>query len=208
MTPGNIFTKLHFLCNLRIGQESQIVCPMQAFTVQYKVTLQPTRPICKSRRKQSVLNLSPQAQCYKTFYGRILRMFIISQSVCPRQVFQPSLMFESEARASFRHSTLRQAPGFICKHQTRLEWPARDKHSSLLRKFVNYGRKKFFNIGPRFIGQMTFGRMRDLRATRICWSTQEWKGSSFTASSTFMTTHLMIRDLSYKSFTIVIYEHL
>jgi hypothetical protein len=26
---------------------------------------------------------------------------------------------------------------------------ARDKHSSLLRKFVNYGRKKFYNIKPR-----------------------------------------------------------
>ncbi len=24
-----------------------------------------------------------------------------------------------------------------------------DKHSSLLQKFVNYGRKKFCNIGPR-----------------------------------------------------------
>jgi len=24
-----------------------------------------------------------------------------------------------------------------------------DKHSSLLRKFVNYGEKKFYNIGPR-----------------------------------------------------------
>ncbi len=26
---------------------------------------------------------------------------------------------------------------------------ARDKHYSLLQKFVNYGRKKFYNIGPR-----------------------------------------------------------
>ncbi len=30
-----------------------------------------------------------------------------------------------------------------------LERLARDKHSSLLRKFVNYGQKKFYNIGPR-----------------------------------------------------------
>ncbi len=35
-----------------------------------------------------------------------------------------------------------------CKHQTRLLKFARDKHSSLLQKFVNYGRKKFYNIGP------------------------------------------------------------
>jgi hypothetical protein len=26
---------------------------------------------------------------------------------------------------------------------------ARDKHPKLLRTFVNYGRKKFINIGPR-----------------------------------------------------------
>jgi hypothetical protein len=26
---------------------------------------------------------------------------------------------------------------------------ARDKHSSLLQKFINYGRKKVYNIGPR-----------------------------------------------------------
>jgi hypothetical protein len=33
----------------------------------------------------------------------------------------------------------------------RLGWKrnAGDKHSSLLRKFVNYGQKKFHNIGPR-----------------------------------------------------------
>ena len=35
------------------------------------------------------------------------------------------------------------------KHYTILERLARDEHSSLLRKFVTYGRKKFYNIGPR-----------------------------------------------------------
>ncbi len=39
------------------------------------------------------------------------------------------------------------APGLTCKHQIRLESPARDKHSSLLDTFVNYVRKKFYNIG-------------------------------------------------------------
>ncbi len=29
-----------------------------------------------------------------------------------------------------------------------LERLARGKHSNLLRKFVNYGQKKFYNIGP------------------------------------------------------------
>jgi hypothetical protein len=31
---------------------------------------------------------------------------------------------------------------------TRLEKLARDKHSSLLRKAIKYGQKKFYNIGP------------------------------------------------------------
>jgi hypothetical protein len=33
-------------------------------------------------------------------------------------------------------------------HKTSLERLARDKHSSLLQKFVNYGRKKFYRIVP------------------------------------------------------------
>ncbi len=35
------------------------------------------------------------------------------------------------------------------KHQTRPAILAWDKHSSLLRKSVNHGQKKFYNIGPR-----------------------------------------------------------
>jgi len=41
--------------------------------------------------------------------------------------------------------------GLTCKHCTRLERLARDKRSCLLRTFVNYGRKKFYNIGPRLL---------------------------------------------------------
>jgi hypothetical protein len=35
------------------------------------------------------------------------------------------------------------------KPQTRLDRLARDKHSSLLRKFVNYSRKKPYSTGPQ-----------------------------------------------------------
>jgi len=38
--------------------------------------------------------------------------------------------------------------GHTCKHWTWLERLARDKHSSLLRKYVNYGSKKFYSTGP------------------------------------------------------------
>ncbi len=76
-------------------------------------------------------------QCYKTFYGRKLRLFIISQSVCHWQAFQPNLMFAVKAgaylsKAPFRCSTLGQDPGLTHKHQTRLERLASDKHSSLI----------------------------------------------------------------------------
>jgi hypothetical protein len=36
---------------------------------------------------RNVLQHMPQGQCYKTFYGRKLRLFIISSSVCSWQAF-------------------------------------------------------------------------------------------------------------------------
>jgi hypothetical protein len=38
-------------------------------------------------------------RCYKTFYARNLRVFVISKSVCPWQPNKPSLMFADKARA-------------------------------------------------------------------------------------------------------------
>jgi hypothetical protein len=35
-----------------------------------------------------------------------------------------------------------------CKHLPKLEWLASDKNSILVGTFVNYGHKKFQNIGP------------------------------------------------------------
>ncbi len=60
---------------------------------------------------------------------------------------------------------------------------ARDKHSSLLRKFVNYGWKKFYNIGPwiqkvknQFNGRTctTYfaGKYRLLNGIKRCHDTQ------------------------------------
>jgi hypothetical protein len=42
--------------------------------------------------------------------------------------------------------------GLNIKNYTRLELLARDKHSSLLQKFTNYGRIKFYNTGSGRIG--------------------------------------------------------
>jgi hypothetical protein len=51
------------------------------------------------------------------------------------------------SEAPFRYSPLGQAASLAHKHYPRLEMLARVIHSSLLRKFVNYGRKKFYNFG-------------------------------------------------------------
>ncbi len=42
----------------------------------------------------------------------------------------------------------RIGPGLARKHWNRLEMLARDKHSSLLRKSINYGFNEFDSTGP------------------------------------------------------------
>jgi hypothetical protein len=55
----------------------------------------------------------------------------------------------------------RLGSGLTYKHHTRLERLARDKHSSLLQKFVNYGHKKVYRIGPWYVtGYVTEVRNR------------------------------------------------
>ncbi len=108
-----------------------------------------TRQLSLAREKHSsLLRILINYSCkkfglhYKTFYDRNLCIFIISQSVCPWQAYPSD--------APFRCSTLGQAPGLTHKHQTRLESLDRDKHSSLLLTFVNYGCKKFWAPGDVF----------------------------------------------------------
>ncbi len=66
--------------------------------------------------------------------------------------FYTCLIFLGKARSlqlergTIGGSTL-VGPSLACKYKTRLERLGRDKHSSLLQKFVNCGRKKFFRIG-------------------------------------------------------------
>jgi hypothetical protein len=40
--------------------------------------------------------------------------------------------------------------------ENKLERLARDKHSSLLQTLINYGRKKFYNNGPRGLYHETY----------------------------------------------------
>ncbi len=76
-------------------------------------------------------------------------------NLCPQQAFPASSLVCDKAgaypsEAPFKCSTLGQAPGLAHEHSTRLERLAKDKHSSLLRKSVNYVRKKFYRIGACF----------------------------------------------------------
>jgi hypothetical protein len=49
-------------------------------------------------------------QCYKTFYGRKLRLFIISYKVVPCKHFHPSLIFVCKARAYPNEAPSRCSP--------------------------------------------------------------------------------------------------
>ncbi len=88
-----------------------------------------------------------QGLYYKTYYGCNLCILVKSQSVCSWQAFPAQSILAGKAgaypsEAPFKCSTLGQFPGLTHKHQTRLEKLTRDKHSSLLRKYINYSRNK------------------------------------------------------------------
>ncbi len=80
-----------------------------------------------------------RAQCYKTFFVRNLRIFVLRWSV----------------------------------YQNRLEKLSKDKNSSLLHKLVNYGHRKFHNIGSWAQCYKTFF-VRKLRIFVISQSVFHW----------------------------------
>ncbi len=97
----------------------------------------------------------------KLFYLHNLRMFIISQRVCPWQAFPAQhnvLTLVGKARSLPQSGAPRVSSGLTLEYQTRLERLARYKHSSLLRTLVNYGHKNFNNILPRVGIQKAFLR--------------------------------------------------
>ncbi len=58
----------------------------------------------KSLHYLNLLLIQFRGQCYKTFYGRKLRIFMINIAFAPDKTFQPSLMFAGKA------------PGHVRKH--------------------------------------------------------------------------------------------
>ncbi len=79
-----------------------------------------------------------RAQCHKTVYTRNLRKF--GRVFVSGKPFQLGRMFVGK----FTQVGL----GLTHKDQTRMKNLARDKHSNLLRTFVNFGRKSFMTLGP------------------------------------------------------------
>jgi hypothetical protein len=75
-----------------------------------------------SKKEKNVIILTPGANPIKLFT-------VIIYKFSPKRCFT------------------RVGSGLTRKHETKLVRLARDKCSSLLRKFVNYGRKKFYRIG-------------------------------------------------------------
>ncbi len=145
-------------------------------------------------------------------------MFVPGRPLQPRQMFVvKAAAYPSEA--PFRCSTLGSAPGLTRKHWTWLERPARNKHTSLLRKIVNYGRKTFYN--PWDLYHKT-SRIRNLqKIDRFCnklvfflWSvtnTRAWENSqAHYRICTLQLYHVFIVQVLapnvIKLFTAVIYE--
>ncbi len=65
--------------------------------------------------------LASRGICYKTFYGRNLRMFVISKSVRPYLAFKPNLMFADKTRSLPQWRVLERfsteiGSGLTCKH--------------------------------------------------------------------------------------------
>ncbi len=107
----------------------------------------------RQQRRKTFYNIDTWAQCYKTFYCCNLRIFVISQSGCPWQAF-PAL--SNVCRKGQEPTQVKYILFVLLSGKL---WPNpqipdqagktfKRQHSSLLRKLVNYGRKKFYNIGP------------------------------------------------------------
>jgi hypothetical protein len=87
------------------------------------------------------------------------------------------------------------------KHYTRLENLARDKRSSLLRKSVNYGRKKFFSTGPSLLQTLiNNGRKKFYntvrRTSETAWQTPLVKFLLF--KNSILLNFIYIEDLPFQ----------
>ncbi len=116
--------------------------------------------------------LQAWGQCYKTFYGRKLRLFIISYSVCPWKALPAQSNVcgrghEPTLEWSVRRCFTVVGAGLTRNHQARLERLARDKCSSLLLYSHNYGRRRLCSTGP---DSAKFGKCRGENIPKGSWT--------------------------------------
>ncbi len=105
-------------------------------------------------RRKKFCNIDTRGQCYKTFYVRNLRIFVISQSVCPWQAVPVQSIVCGQGMSLPQNGVSerffnRAGSCFTHKHQPKLKRTTMDKHFSLIWTFVNYRRKNFYNIDTR-----------------------------------------------------------
>ncbi len=134
---------------------------MSPIVKNYSLTSDQAGKACRGQTLQLAANflkifysIGTRGQCYKTFYVRNLRIFVISQSVCPWQAFpaQSNVCLVKQTPTLFKNLSYAPLQDNLLAFPTnnRLVWrAAKDKHSSLLGNFVNYGCKKFYSIGTR-----------------------------------------------------------
>ncbi len=156
-----------FLRNLRAFVICWSVCPWHGLTN----TL--IRKFVNYSRKK-FCNTGPWCQCYRTFYNLNLWIFLISSGFVPGKRFQHSLMLVGKAR-SLSYSGAPEkcftqvSSGLTCKYYTWSERLASEKHSGLLQKFVNYGRKKFYNIGRTMYSSFNWSRRKVKSCLEVLW---------------------------------------
>jgi hypothetical protein len=82
-------------------------------------------------------------------------MIILNKLKClsPAKPFWPSVILAGKARIQPKMGAPERCftwvgSGLTHRHYTRLERVVREKHTSLLRKIVTIGRKKFYNTDP------------------------------------------------------------
>jgi hypothetical protein len=68
MTPGVLFTTLHFPCNLPVDPISWSVCAWEAFPVMCNQALYLIGAICKLQRKCIVVKMAPGVVFYNTLF--------------------------------------------------------------------------------------------------------------------------------------------
>ncbi len=105
---------------------------------------------------KKLYEIGPRAQCYKSFFVCDLRIFLISQSVCPWQVFPAQSI---DCMEQMKDSSLGQAPVL---QTDQVKQACQGQTLQLITNICKLRQKKFFNIGPRLFisGLVTSGSSR------------------------------------------------